>query len=183
MNILKFLQEVNKLKQLKRTGWVERGVKDAESSADHSFMTAFHALVLGSKRKDLNMEKVLKMALIHELAESQVGDIVLKEVWPGGGTMTFEEKHKIEKEALDKLLDNLDPKMRNEFMNLWEESEKEETKDAVFLKSVDRAETILQAIEYHKKGNYKKSVESFWDENGLSFIKDKEVKKTVLKAI
>jgi putative hydrolase of HD superfamily len=180
--ILKFFQEVNKLKYIKRTGWTERGVKNAETSAEHSFMAAFQALVLGSKR-DLNMEKVLKMALVHEIAESQVGDMITKEIWPKGGTVTEKEKHDIEKEALEKLLDYLEPEMKNELMRLWLEFEEGKTKEAVFLKIIDKFETILQALNYHRKGNYEKPLEGFWDENKLSLIKDEKLKKLILKAI
>jgi putative hydrolase of HD superfamily len=182
MDLLKFFQEVNKLKHIRRIGWIERGVKDAETSAEHAFMMAFQALVLGSKR-NLNTEKLLKMALIHEIVESQVGDMIKKEIWPKGGTITEKEKYKIEKDGLEKLLDNLDPVMRKEFMELWMEFEKGKTKESMFLKSIDRFETVLQAVEYHKAKNYKKPLKRFWNKKGLELIKDKELKKLIIKAI
>jgi len=182
MNLLDFLRETNRLKKVRRTGWVERGVKDAETTAEHSFMVTLQALVLGSGR-GLDTEKLLKMAIIHDIADSQIGDLITKENWEGGGTVTEKEKHQIEKKALEKLLNFLGPEMKNDFMNLWLEFEEGKTKEAAFLKGIDRFEAIFQALEYQREGNYKKPLQGFWDEKSISLIKDKELRELILKHI
>jgi putative hydrolase of HD superfamily len=180
MDILKFLEETNKLKQIKRTGWVERGVKEPESVADHSFKVALQAAFLG---EGLNIEKLLKMAIIHDLAKSQAGDMISKEAWPAGGTVTKKEKCRLEKDAMEKILGLLNAEMKREFMGLWLELQEEKTGEAVFLKSLCRLETILQAVEYRKQGNFKKPLEPFWDEKGLGFIRDRKIRELAIKAI
>ena len=77
--ILKFLIEVGKLKNIKRRGIMFYGVKDAETTAEHSFRMTIVAWILGEianeKGENLNLEKVIKMALCHDLCEVYSGDI------------------------------------------------------------------------------------------------------------
>jgi putative hydrolase of HD superfamily len=182
MNILQFFREVNKLKDVRRTGWVERGVKDAETTADHSFMVTLQAIVLGDGR-GLDMEKLLKMALLHDLAESKVGDLITKENWPSGGSVTRAGKYGLEKKAMEELVELLDERMGKEFMSVWNEFVKGKSKEAGFLHSLDAFERLLQAMEYKGKRNFKKPLEGFWDEAALNSIKDPELKELIRKAI
>jgi putative hydrolase of HD superfamily len=62
------------LKKELRNSWLSNGRR--ESVADHSWRMAMMAIVLIPRTKlDLNIEKVLKMAIIHDLAEIETGDI------------------------------------------------------------------------------------------------------------
>jgi len=73
---IKFFIEIGKLKKMPRRGWVIRGVKNPESIAEHSFRATIMAWILaGYKNKKINMEKLLKMALVHDLCEIYAGDI------------------------------------------------------------------------------------------------------------
>src|SRR3989344_184250 len=67
-----FLLNAGKLKKVKRAGWVLRNVPDAESVAEHSFRTALICMMMGN---NVNRERCIKIALIHDLAEALVGDI------------------------------------------------------------------------------------------------------------
>jgi hypothetical protein len=76
------LLESSTLKRMPRTGWAMRGVPDVESVADHSFGIAFLALamadILRRRRAEahvLDLEKVLIMALLHDLAEARLTDL------------------------------------------------------------------------------------------------------------
>ncbi|MBL7160671.1 MAG: HD domain-containing protein [Candidatus Aenigmarchaeota archaeon] len=169
-----------KLKEIKRTGWVERGVEKPESVSDHSFMTSFIALLIG-ERRGLNIEKLLKMAITHDIVESQVGDMISTENWHQG-TITKEEKHRVERKALDKLLD-LVPERKKELFDIWLEFEEGKSKEAKFLREVDSLEGMLQAMEYCRKGNAEKQLKPFWDERKVSKIKDPVLKELLLKAI
>ncbi|MFH0949229.1 MAG: HD domain-containing protein [Candidatus Aenigmatarchaeota archaeon] len=183
MNLLKFFDEVSKLKEIKRTGWVERGVKGSESIADHSFMVALQTLVLGYSKK-LNIEKVLKMAIVHDIVESITGDIITKENWPSGGTITEEKKYRLEKKALNGLLINLSPKIKKDLINIWVEFEFGKSKEAVFVRSIDKFEGMLQAMKYKKSGNFKKPLDNFWSKKkNINAIKDKGVRKILLKIV
>ena len=67
------LLEMLELKQLPRTGWVRSGVENPESVAAHSWGMAVLALRLAPK--ELDIEKILSLCLIHDLPEVRVGDL------------------------------------------------------------------------------------------------------------
>jgi putative hydrolase of HD superfamily len=173
MDLQKFFETALRLKDVKREGWIERGVKGPESSAEHSFMVALMVLVFGKGRK-IDMEKALKIAIIHDLPEAIVGDIISKDNWEKGGQMWDREKQEKERPAV-KELSSLSGS--GEMLELWEEFESQKTPEAKFLKELDRLATILQALEYHKKGNFKKPLQGFWDGKGVSNIRDPGLKK------
>ena len=79
MNIVEFYKTVRKLKEIKRAGWIERGIKNSESVADHSFMVTI--LCIAFPKQEINKEKAIKMALVHDLGESEIGDLITKEHW------------------------------------------------------------------------------------------------------
>ncbi len=158
-NLVKFLLEINKLKTTKRTGWIVEGVESPESVADHSFGMTMLAYLLGSKRGDLDINKAMKMALIHDIGESQTGDLL--EDWKlkvhKGRTdmlgkehgLTNDEKHEIEKKEFGKLTKLVDLG-GEEIFDLFMEFEKQETREAVFVRSLDKLEMLIQAIVYEK---------------------------------
>lgn len=149
-----FFQEIGKLKKLKRKGWIMDSVENPESVAEHSFRTAVMTLVLG-KGRDLDLCKAVKMALIHDIAESETGDIVVESKQKYGkhtdrekfDKITDEEKHEIEKRAFGKLSGMLGGK-GDEYFELWKEFEEGKTGEAVFVKQIDKLELSLQALEY-----------------------------------
>jgi len=173
----KFIITINKLKEIERSGWVERGIKKPESTADHSFMTALFCMTFANK--NINKEKAIKMALVHDLAESLVGDIITTESWQEGGKMPEKEKIKLEESAMNKLMKLLNTKNSNEIMKLWNEFEEQKTKEAKFVRDIDVADMIIQAKIYHRKKNYKKPLQGFWDEKSLSRIRNKNIRKFV----
>lgn len=71
---MNYLHKIGKLKDLKRKSWVLRKVPNPESVADHSFRTSFMALLLADKL-NLDKNKCVQMALIHDISESLTGDI------------------------------------------------------------------------------------------------------------
>lgn len=179
MDLTKFFEIVLNLKDVERTGWTERGVQRPETSSDHSLVVALMALILKRGRK-LNSDKALKMALVHDLPEAIVGDIITKENWEQGGSMWKKERDKIERSAMRKLASLAGSP---EILRLWEEFEVQKTPEARFVKDIDRLATIVQAIEYHRKGNYREPLPPFWDGKGLSMIKDPELRKLAVSGI
>ncbi len=161
-DIIKFYQEINKLKEMQRSGWVVEGVKDPEHIADHCFGVVLMTFILGSKRQDLDLNKAIKMSIVHELAESQTGDILVdwkltvhkkEDINRAKGThgVTEDEKHKLEMAATENLAGFLGITGK-EVLGLWLEFEEQKTKEAVFVKSIDKIEMFLQALTYEKKG-------------------------------
>ena len=74
MRYLDFWSLALQLKRLRRTGWIDRGVSDPESSADHSWGVALLAWLLARDYPDLDRERVLLLGLIHDLPEAVAGD-------------------------------------------------------------------------------------------------------------
>lgn len=167
--LLNFFIEVGKLKRKFRKGWLIHGIKNSESTAEHIFRMTIIAWVLG-KNKKLNMEKVIKIALVHDLCEVYAPDMtpydpllpkdrkkameILKK-WPkftpSLKIKKYKNKYKIELLALKRLVSRLPLHLRKEILNLWLEFEKGLSKEGRFVKQVDKVENLLQGLEYWKK--------------------------------
>jgi len=171
--ILKFFIEVGKLKKMPRKGWVINQIKNPESIAEHIFRSALMGWILGEKKRGLDKEKLIKMALVHDLCEVYAGDTTpydsilpknkkalqaLMKTWPRftdkEKKKKFQAKYKKEKKALDKLTSKLPLHFKKEIRNLWLDYEKGLTPEGRFFQQADRMENFLQALEYWKK--YKK---------------------------
>lgn len=74
MKIVDFYHYTDLLKRTKRAGWVKAGINDSESVSDHSFSTSLLSMIMAPKLK-ADSEKLIKMALIHDLGESIMGDV------------------------------------------------------------------------------------------------------------
>ncbi|MGA2911091.1 MAG: HD domain-containing protein [Candidatus Levyibacteriota bacterium] len=149
MKLISFFEIVGELKTLKRTGWVKNNVPNPESVADHSFRTAVMAMVLAPKI-GANVEKSIKIALIHDIGEAKVGDLIKFE----GKSFLPDANEKIQKEklAVQEIMEMIDGK---EYLELFNEYVENKTKEAQFVKQVDKLERALQAYEYEKKTSIK----------------------------
>ena len=123
------------LKEVRRSGWVREGHPDAESVADHSWSVSLLAVLLCPP--ELDREKLLIMAILHDLAEVRVGDIT-----PEDGIRP-DEKHAMEDSAMAQLLAD-----HPELLGIWREAERRESLEARFLKGLDGLEMGLQADRY-----------------------------------
>ena len=168
--IFNFLIEVGKLKRMPRRGWVINQIKKPESIAEHIFRAAIMGWILGKEKTGLNVERLLKMALIHDLCEIYAGDETpydsilpknkkklreLMKTWPRFPSSERERKiyskHQREKKSLKKLVTGLPKNFKNEILNLWLDYESCLTPEGRFLHQADRMENFLQAYEYWKK--------------------------------
>ncbi|KAF9439262.1 HD domain-containing protein 2 [Entomortierella beljakovae] len=153
---LQFLHTVEKLKRTKRTGWVNNDVKPAESIADHMYRMSIMALLIDEKTAGVDKNRCIKMAIVHDLAESLVGDIT-----PYDG-VTNEDKHTREKNAMHYLCHDLLgwTEQAKEINALWHEYEAALTPEALLVKDFDKFEMIVQALEYERSEG--KTLESFF---------------------
>ncbi|CAG0891646.1 unnamed protein product [Darwinula stevensoni] len=142
VKLLEFLKFAGKLKALRRTGWVKNGIENPETVAGHMYRMGVMSMVINDPQLDMN--KCLRMSLVHDLAESIVGDIT-----PHCG-VSDEEKHKKETEAMESLTSLLDPSVGKEVQNLFQEFEAQATAEAMFVRDLDRFDMILQAFEYEE---------------------------------
>ena len=178
-DLVDFFHELGKLKGKPRRGWVINDIKNPESIAEHTFRAAMMAWVLGRKKKNLNMEKLLKMAMMHDICEIYAGDTTpydsilprnkkqraeLMKTWPRFSNVEkkrlAKEKHKREKRALEKLILKLPTDLRKEIKSLWLDYEMGLTAEGRFFRQMDRIENFLQSMEYWKK--YKKPPQGPW---------------------
>jgi putative hydrolase of HD superfamily len=112
--------------------------------ADHVFAVAMLSmLVVDTHFAELEREKVLRMALLHDLGEVYAGDIT-----PADG-VTREEKHRLEEAAIHRLLTDLEG--GDAYLALWEEYETGVTPEARLVRQVDRLEMALQAVVYERR--------------------------------
>ncbi len=143
MSLKEFMDYAGRLKRLRRTGWVIRGIPEAESVADHSYRAALLGYIL-AKEKKLDAEKVMVMLLIHDIGESIIGDIV-----PEGEE--FIDKREVEGKAVRRVLDTLGT-VGEELYEIWEEFTDGSSEEAKLARMVDKAEMAYQAKEYAKMG-------------------------------
>ena len=169
-DVLNFLIEVGKLKRNKRKGWIINQIKDPESIAEHVFRATILGWILGRKKKGINLEKLIKIALVHDLCEIYAGDTTpydsilpknkkkLKELmktWPRFSDAEKERiaasKYKRERKGLEKLIAKLPSDLKSEIRNIWLDYEKKLTPEGRFFHQADRMENFLQAYEYWEK--------------------------------
>jgi len=169
VDLVKFFEHANRLKWTERQGWVSKvKVKESESVADHSYLTALVCMVI-SDMKRLNTKKVLKMALLHDLAEAITGDHMPDD-------LSEDSKRDLEMKAMQTILNKLPMKLRSDYGKLWKEYSEMESKEAKFVHQVDKLEMALQANDYLKKGYDHRLLAQFF-RSSRSGIEDKELLK------
>jgi 5'-deoxynucleotidase YfbR-like HD superfamily hydrolase len=172
MDLLEFAEKVRELKNIKRTGWIIKGVKEPESVADHSFMLAVLAYVY-SKKLGLDAGKAVKMALIHDMCEACCGDIP-DIVRDEDRTVPVAKKKELEAKGMKKMLALLPEETSNEMRVLWKEFDERKTKEAKLVRDLDKLDMCMQALQYAKKHGSAKFAEFF--EDGKLNIKTQEIK-------
>ena len=150
--ILKFLEISGTLKKIQRTGWVDVEVYEPESVADHTFRLAVLCMLYGDLN-NLNTLKMVKMALIHDLPEALIGDLMPSQKSP--------KSKKDEQDAICQILGLLPEVQRADYLSVWAEYQQGETKEAKAARQLDKIEMAMQAKEYEKMGHEKKRLERF----------------------
>ncbi len=150
------LLEAATLKWTPRTGWSMRGVPRAESVAEHSFGVVLVAMalvdVLGNDSLDL--EKVLAIALLHDLAEVRLTDL------PSTATRLIPEevKSRAELSAIQELLAPLPSADR--WQALWLEFEDRTSPEGRLVRDADKLEMMVQCLRYEQAGS--RGLDEFW---------------------
>lgn len=142
------------LKTTKREGWRRFGVNYGESIADHMYrMSLISMLAPPALAATLDMNRCIKMCLIHDMAESLVGDIT-----PVDG-VAKPEKSRREATTMDYITETLlgnvyggESAIGKEIRAIWQEYEDSQTPESHFVHDVDKMELLLQMMEYEKRG-------------------------------
>jgi len=143
---MRFIVEIDKLKQILRQS-VITGAERNENDAEHSWHLAVMSVLLSeySSQKNIDILKVIKMVLIHDLVEIDAGDTFCYD------EKGYEDKAEREQKAADRIFNILPPDQAEEIMGLWHEFENMETAEARFAACMDRLEPIL--LNYNTKGH------------------------------
>ncbi len=136
--ILVFLRSAERLKTVTRSGWTSAGQR--ESVAEHTWRLCLMAMILYGRADGIDLAKLLRMCLIHDLGEAIGGDIPAPEQARSGA----EGKAARERDDLLELIRPLPDEARAEITGLWDEYEAAESAEARIAKGLDKLETILQ---------------------------------------
>ncbi|MCP9747224.1 HD family hydrolase [Lacihabitans sp. CS3-21] len=166
-NLLKqisFIKEIDKLKFIQRKTKLFHSDRH-ENDAEHSWHLAMMALVLAEHSdKPIDILKVLKMVLIHDIVEIDAGDTFIYD--------TTKSHSNTEEELLaaKRIFGILPAEQAEEFITIWEEFEEGTSDEAKFAKSMDRLEPLLQNTSNNG---------GTWAEFGVSYEKVYEKKKAI----
>jgi len=135
--LIEFLSIIGNLKRNTRHVWAENGRQ--ESVAEHSWQLAVMALLVADEFPDANIERVVKMCLIHDFGEAITGDI------PSFyKTAQDEEKEDL---AIVELLEKLPDNISNDFTELFMEMTELKTEEAKLFKALDKLEALVSHNE------------------------------------
>ncbi len=163
------LRHLLNLKTTPRTGWLDRGVPpgETESIADHILMTTLLGWI--TAEDGLDRDRVLKLALVHDLAEAITGDPppydrvdvppandveAVRDFFSRRHVRAAEDKRakdRRERSVMTELTTLMPESVAGEIADLWNEYEEQSTPEARFGKDLDRFEAFLQARAYESQ--------------------------------
>ncbi len=151
-----FFQTAANLKNISRQGWIDKlSIKNPESVADHTFSMAIMGMII-SDLENLDSEKILKMILLHDLAESKVGDLVPDE-------MGIDKKQRLENQAFDEIIKTLPESLITNYTKIWKEYQENSSEESSIVHQIDKLEMVLQAKIYQSQGHSKEKLDTFFD--------------------
>ncbi|MFH1174403.1 MAG: HD family hydrolase [archaeon] len=166
MDIVDFFRKAIRLKDVQRTGWVHKGIPHPESVAHHSWGVALLALIIPTPPA-VDRERLVAMALIHDLGEIAIGDWV----WEKGAYSDVERQKKKHEHELAFMNNTLIGEQRE----LGIEFIEQQTPTAKFLKELDKLDMVFQALEYEKRVPAA-TLDEFW-ENAEKYITTPSLKE------
>jgi putative hydrolase of HD superfamily len=132
---LRFLQEAERLKSVLRSAHTSTGKQ--ESTAEHSWRLCLMAMVFADEFAGLDLGRILKLCVLHDLGEALHGDVpAVAQQQPG--------KSDVERADLQTLMQTLPQPLFESFLGLWDEYENASSAEARIVKGLDKLETILQ---------------------------------------
>lgn len=134
-SVLSFLDEANRLKDTLRSGRTPQGRQ--ESTAEHSWRLCLLAILLAGELKDVDLLKLLKICIVHDLGEAISGDVPATEQRAG------DDRAERERADLLTLCAPLPEDLRTEIVSLWDEYAQAASPEAIMAKGLDKIETML----------------------------------------
>ena len=135
---IEFIKEIDKIKYIQRRTKLFNSDRN-ENDAEHSWHLAMMAIVLSeSSDSKIDLLKVVKMVLIHDIVEIDAGDTFLYD------QNKSHDNTEEEKKCAERIFGILPEKQAREFIEIWTEFEEGKSNEAKFAKSMDNLEPILQ---------------------------------------
>ncbi len=172
MTLFQFLTICDSLKWIPRTGWLLRGVplSSAENVAAHSHTTALLAYLFALQSEEqVDIQRLLVMALIHDLPEAEIGDIPMSA--QRADSDFRKAKEKAEDNAMRNILAHLPPKLQALLLDTWKDYQKGASLEARLVETADRLATALHAAQLVKTGFPAKTFQPFLDHAQLTVTK------------
>ena len=139
--ILQFIGKAEKLKREMRHSWLSD--KRQESVAEHTWRMSLMAMLLKDKLQvEVNIEKVLKMIIVHDLVEIEAGDVSALDVLRNPEIK--KDKVANELQAIEQIKNELSGELGQEIYELWMEFEEKESLEARFSNALDKLEVQIQ---------------------------------------
>ena len=136
---LEFIRQAERLKDTLRSAYTTSG--RTESVAEHTWRLTLLVVTFADALPDVDLLKLLKICILHDLGEAVDGDI------PAPLQSPTASKSAKEREDFLSLVDPLPDKVKSEFVSLWDEYEDGSSPEARVAKALDKLETILQHIQ------------------------------------
>ncbi|CDW55485.1 HD 3 domain containing protein [Trichuris trichiura] len=165
-NVLTFCEFLARLKHLPRTGWVNNNVRNPETVAGHMYRMAMLMFCVDTKKEGVDFNHCVKMALVHDLAESIIGDIT------PACNISKQAKFQWERAAMEKICEFVVANMADQVIRLFDEFERGMTKEAMLVRDLDKFDMLEQAMEYEKNENRPGELRSFLDCTVGVFVTD-----------
>ncbi len=169
--VLAFQDRVQRLKGIRRRGWINAGLSDSESVADHSFACAMLSMIVGDSC-GLNTERLIRMALLHDLPESITGDLTPLQKRTLGPQFVARERR-----AANAALSSLPPRTKRKYLSLIDEYRKQRSAESRVVRDIDKIEMSIQALAYIDEGYPAKRMVQFLNSA------EKDLKTDVGKAL
>ncbi len=136
--ILEFFQAAAQLKDTIRSGFTGQG--RPESTAEHSWRLALMVLLFEQDLGDVDVLKLLKLCLIHDLGEVLSGDVPAPQQRPD------DDRQARERRDFQTLCEPLSEDLSTELLAIWDEYSEAKTQEARYAKAFDKLETIFQHL-------------------------------------
>jgi 5'-deoxynucleotidase YfbR-like HD superfamily hydrolase len=160
-----------------RSGWISHGIQlnDVESVADHTFSTSAMAMLLAdmeaSKGRHVDVERVLRMALLHDLAEGLTFDIsksYLDYLGNWGETI----KREVEQSAWNHIIDGIRSKsIKTKYNQLQSEFNAGRTLESQIVHAADKLDILFQINAYLRKGYARRMFSDLWTSTNRSLAR------------
>lgn len=167
---VEFLDDLTRLKRIPRSGWISYRISknDIESVASHSYSVAALGLIMSelirAKKQKVNVEKVLKMALLHDISETLTFDIS-KAYLRYLGRRGSQLRTQLERKAVSKILSGLQSEqLARSFETTLDEYKVSKSLEAEIVHCADAVDLLLQIIEYERMGYSKATLDPIWKE-------------------